>query len=435
MRMKRHFFEILQKWEESRTKEPMLVIGARQTGKTYIIREFCKETYSDYMYLNLETDPALITAFEGNLSPEAILRELEILTGRQISESMAIFIDEIQQSEQAITALKYFCESPKNYRVIGAGSLLGVKLHRFKGSFPVGKVRLKCLYPLSFSEFLLACGEDLLTGVLEEHTKTFQPIKDSIHDRLLRLYHDYLYVGGMPQSVLNYLEAEKNITHIDRELLLTLTDSYLADMTKYTTSAAEGVKIQETYRSIPRQLARDNPKFKYKEIRTHAVKRDFLLPVDWLISSKMVWKVIKVEFTQSPLKAYGNEDHYKLYFSDPGILARLSGIRYGNLMSSDYNLFKGAVAENFVITQMAQHLEGLYYYHPDQSMEIDLLMDTQDGIIPVEIKAGRHRRSTSLKNYCKKNNPPYAYRLSENNFGESAVLRYVPIYAAEWICG
>ncbi len=431
--MERTFYNTLLEWEEHKTREPLMVVGARQVGKTYIIREFCEKMYSDYLYINLEKQSEYIEIFSGNLAPEKIIRELEILSGCKLSEETAIFIDEIQQSEDAITALKYFCEAETNYRIICAGSLLGVKLNRFHSSFPVGKVVIKQMYPMSFREFLTACGESLLMEAIGESLQRRKPLSAAVHEKALKLYHDYLFVGGMPKAVGNYLAQNYNVAHIDEGLLSDLVTSYLADMTKYTTSPAEGVKIQEVYRSIPRQLAHENPKFKYKEVRTHATKRDFMLPVDWLVSAQMVWKVNKCDFAQTPLSVYEDADSFKLYLSDVGILSRQSGMQYRNLSSSVDNLFKGVIAENFVIQQMAPQLNGLYYFKPDQSMEVDLLLDTKDGLIPLEIKAGRHRRSTSLKNYRKKYNPPYAYRLSENNIGETDSLRSIPIYAAEWI--
>ncbi|MBQ9361654.1 MAG: ATP-binding protein [Lachnospiraceae bacterium] len=431
--MERVFYQELCEWEKQGTPEPMLVIGARQVGKTYIIKKFCEKNYSDYIYLNLEKQPEYIEAFEGGLTPEGILREIEIISGQRVKEDTAVFIDEIQQSERAVTALKYFCESEKKYRIIGAGSLLGVKLNRFEGSFPVGKITFRQMYPLSFREFLSACGEELLEEVISESVSSMQPLSSAIHDKALKLYHDYLYVGGMPRSVSDYLEQDKNVMHTDANILSALMDEYLADMTKYTISPAEGVKIQETYRSVPRQLAHDNPKFKYKEVRTYATKRDFMLPVDWLVSSRMVLKVKKCTFAQSPLSVYEDTDSFKLYLSDVGMLSRQSGMLYKNLRSSEDNLFKGILAENFVVQQMASHMDNMYYFKPDQSMEIDLLLDTEDGVIPLEIKAGRHRRSTSLRNYREKYDPSYAYRLSENNFGEIDGLKSIPIYAAGWI--
>lgn len=427
--MFRKFYQKLVDWQMQNVKEPLLVTGVRQVGKTWLIRQFCKEQYPDYIYINLESQPEFLSVFEEGLQPEQILRQIGILMGKSVHPQTPIFIDEIQQSEAAINALKYFCEADANYRIIGAGSLLGVKIRRFSSSFPVGKVRIQQLRPMDFEEFLIACGQDALREAIRQSYHKSQPLPEGIHQKAIQLYHDYLFVGGMPQAVQDYVAKGCLVVDFDREIHRNLLFSYAADMTKYTTSAAEGVKINEIYQSIPRQLARENPKFKYKEVRSKANKRDFSSSLDWLGASGLVEVVKKATFPQSPLKAFADDDSFKVYLSDAGLLCAMSGLQYRDLLPSQHSIFKGAVTENYVADALACIESELYYYKPDYSMEIDFLLVRKDGVVPVEVKSGRHKRSTSLKNFMQKWTPPYAMRISEMNFGKMDDLYSIPLYA------
>lgn len=427
--MYRKFIKQLQLWDTNKTKEPLLVTGARQVGKTWLIKEFCRQTYSDCVYINFEEREDFASAFEGSLAPKDILRNLGILTERKINESTAIFFDEIQLCERAITSLKYFCEAEENYRIICAGSLLGVKLGRFEGSFPVGKVLIKHMYPMDFEEFLIALGEEDLRDVIFEHFRTLNPMATGIHAKAINLLHDYLFVGGMPRIVENYINS-KDILNMSSELFENLIMSYLADMSKHIKSAAESLKIAEVYKSIPRQLAKENPKFKYKEVKSTANKRDYYSAIDWLVASGMVIKVNNVETIAAPLKGYENADSFKLYISDTGLLSNQSRLKMNDIISSGHNIYKGAVIENYVISQFIASGKYFYYYKPSESMEIDLVLDEEDGIIPCEIKSGRHKRSTSLNNYIEAYHPVRAFRLSELNFGKTEALMSIPLYAA-----
>lgn len=428
-KMYRKFIETLRQWEANNTKEPILVTGARQVGKTWLIKEFCSKEYDDHLYLNFESEPQLASIFESSLDPKEIIRRLGVFAGRPVSSQTALIFDEIQKCEKAVTSLKYFCEAEENYRVIGAGSLLGVKINRFESSFPVGKVKVVNLPPMDFEEFLLASGEGLLAEEIRNSYAKMQKLPELLHDKAIRLYHDYLYVGGMPRCINDYVQNGCDISYFDRELQGNIILAYTADMSKYTSGAAESVKIREIYDSVPRQLARENPKFKYKDIRGNANKRDFYLPLDWLVSSGIVIKVVKAELPQNPLKAYENESIFKVYMSDVGLLSFASGVNYKSFISTEDNIFKGAVTENYVIQSLAAQGRSLFYYKPDESMEIDILLEDGDSVIPVEIKSGRHKRSTSLKNYNNKFVPQKMIRISENNFGQADNLISIPLYA------
>lgn len=427
--MYRNFRNVLNEWERNKVKEPLLISGARQVGKTWTIKEFCSESYSDYLYINFEERPEVASAFSESLSPAEIIKKISILSDRKITPDTALVFDEIQLCEEAITSLKYFCEAAENYRVICAGSLLGVKLKRFKGSFPVGKVVIKHMYPMDFGEFLIACDQIELKKMIEEHCLSSIPLADGIHLKALSLYHDYLIVGGMPRFVSEYVR-NRDIMSLDFEILDSLRTAYLADMSKHVDNAAESLKITEVYNSVPHQLARDNPKFKYKEVRKNANKRDFYSSIDWLCASGLLLKVNNLDAVKIPLKGYVSDNSFKLYVSDCGLLARMSRIKYADLMPDSNNIYKGAVVENYVLSQFIASGKEVYYYKPSDSLEIDVIIDDPAGPVPCEIKSGRHKSFRSLKRYCAEHTPQKAIRMSELNFGHVDNLYSVPLYAA-----
>lgn len=427
--MYRKFYETIADWEKNKTKEPLLIVGARQVGKTWIIRSFCEDNYEDYIYINLEEKKDILSVFEGDLTPKELLRKLGMALGRKIDHNTAIVFDEIQQSERVITSLKYFCEAKENYRIIGAGSLLGVKVKRFESSFPVGKVIIKNMYPMDFEEFLLASGEELIRdGISEAYDKMTQ-LPEAIHNRALSLYHDYLIVGGMPQVVKNYIDSGKDILSFNSDLLDYIRLAYMADMSKYVTNVTETAKIAAVYESIPGQLARDNPKFKYRDIKGTAIKRDYYGPIDWLAASGMIYKINRLEVIDTPVKAYENADSFKLYLSDVGMLSAICRIQPKELLSDNHNTYKGAVIENYVFQQIIPRFKDVYYYKPAESMEIDIITCIDGDIIPFEVKSGRNKRSTSLNNYIEKYCPAYSIRISEKNFGMKDKLKAIPLYA------
>ena len=429
--MQRKITDVLRKWDKKAGRKPLLVIGARQVGKTWAIQHFCDETYEDWLYINLEKQSEYIEVFKNSLEPETIIKLMEQLSGRHIDENTTIVLDEIQYSERAITALKYFCEDRRNFKIIGAGSLLGVKINRFETTFPVGKVEIHNMYPMDFEEFLMACGEEILLDAIRESYIKCSPLLKGVHEKAVSLYDDYLYIGGMPEAVNEYVENKKDVSRVDDLVYENIALAYQADMTKYTISPAEGIRIGKVYQSVPRQLARENPKFKYKDVGENANKRDYRTAIDWLDAAGLVYRVNNVKLPQTPLKAYEDENAFKLYMSDVGILSHLSGISRYTLGNSEPNMYRGAVCENYVVQQMVSMGFGLYYYKPDESMEIDLFLDRGDeyGLQPIEIKASRRRRSTSLNNYCKKYAPKRAVKLSKDNFGEINGIRTVPLYA------
>ena len=433
--MERKFIEQLKKWKDNNIKEPLMVIGARQTGKTYIIQEFCKGNYENYIYLNFEDINQLDSAFEQDLIPENIIKRIEIIINKDIDiENSVIFFDEIQISEKAINSLKYFCESEINYRIICAGSLLGVKLHRFKSSFPVGKVRILNMYPMDFEEFLWACDEKKLSNEIRSCYNEERQMIDILHEKALKYYLDYLYIGGMPQAVKNYVENGKDAMKFEREIHTSIITAYIADMRKYTVNASETVKISEIYESIPRQLAKENTKFKYNVVNPMANKREYELPLDWLMSSGLIYKANKCEKVQSPLRAFLDQSNFKIYMNDVGLLSTLSRINVKDIQFGDDNTFRGGITENFVAQMLVTKGYDLIYFKPTQTMEIDFVITEENGsVIPIEVKAGEHVRSRSLSNYILKYSPEYVIRLSARNFGFNNNIKSIPLYAAHLI--
>jgi len=428
--MKRKFLEQLQDWKDRNIKEPLMVIGARQIGKTYIIEKFCKENYKKYLYLNFEDITKLSSIFENTLVPKEIINQIEILIGEKIDiEKTVIFFDEIQICEKAITSLKYFCEAKENYRIITAGSLLGVKLHRFETSFPVGKVRILNMYPMDFEEFLWAIGEENLASEIQTCFENRKPMTDILHDKAMKYYIDYLYIGGMPQAILNYIQHDKNCILFERVIHSSIITAYIADMRKHTISGAETIKINEIYDSIPRQLAKENTKFKYNLVKPTANKRDYELPLDWLVASSLVYKANKIERPQTPLRVFLDNTNFKIYLNDVGLLGSLANVSYQDIGLNENNLFKGALTENYVAQELKAKQIDLIYYKPTQTMEIDFVIAKENQVIPIEVKAGEHIKSRSMSNYITKYKPPYAIRISARNFGFSNNIYAIPLYA------
>ena len=409
-------------------KKPLMLVGARQTGKTYILEKFCQENYNHYIYINLQNDADIQNVFEKTINPKTIIEQIEILKNIKITpEDTIIFFDEIQVSEQAITSLKYFCESDIPYKIVCAGSLLGVKINRFKSSFPVGKVNIKYLYPMDFEEFLLALKEEMLLEEIKKHYLSNEPVIDSIHEKALDLYKKYLVLGGMPEIINNFIENDCNIAHTKIDLANQIITSYLADMNKYTENT-ESIKNSQIYNSIPKCLARENNTFKYSIVNKDARRIRYESSLEWLLASNMILKCTLAEKNESPLKAFASVDKFKIYLSDVGLLRALSNIDYREIMLDKDEMYKGVLTENYVACSLFSNGLELYYYTFDR-YEIDFLIKDIGDIIPVEVKSGKRTTSKSLNEYIKKYNPKYSIRISSENFGMENNIKSVPLYA------
>ena len=286
---------------------------------------------------------------------------------------------------------------------------------------------------MNFEEFLWASGEEKLADIIKECFEKREPMIEILHSKAIKYYQDYLLIGGMPRAVLNYINNDKDLMRFDKVIHESIITAYIADMRKYTLSAAETIKINEIYESIPRQLAKENTKFKYNLIKQTANKRDYELPLDWLLSAGLIYKSIKLDKVQSPLKAYEEPSHFKIYLSDVGLLSTLSNVNYKDILLSEDNIFKGALTENYVAQTLASNQKKLYYFRPTQNMEIDFIIKVEEKIIPLEVKAGTHVKTKSLISYMEKYNSEYSIGASYRNFGFANNIFSVPLYAVHLI--
>lgn len=427
--MERKLYNNLIYWKNNKIKMPYMLIGARQTGKTYILTEFCKNEFENYLYINLDSMEDIRQVFETTIIPEEIIKNIEGLLGIDINiENTIIFIDEIQVSERAISSLKYFCESEKEYKIVVAGSLLGVKVNRFKSSFPVGKVWIEYLYPMDFEEFLLAIDEKKLLELIKESYYEMKPMLEVTHNKALKLYNEYICTGGMPAAILNYIEHDKNILKLEDEVLNIIITSYLADMSKYTENI-EAIRNNKIYNSMPAQLGKENKKFKYSLVENSARAREYESAMEWLISSNMLLKCQSIETPKSPLKAY-IENNFKIYLSDIGLLRVLSKISINEIINNKNMLYKGVFIENYVAENLYSKYRELYYWALGNMYEVDFLINIDGDIIPIEVKASDNTSSKSLNYYISRYKPKYSIRLSTKNFGEANGIKSIPLYAS-----
>lgn len=428
--MKRIFEEKLIEWKEKNITIPLMVVGARQIGKTYLIDKFCRENFKDYIYINLIDNSKIVELFEMQIDTEEKVSKLQLILNKNITEDTVVFFDEIQESEKLISSLKYFCESKFKYKIICAGSLLGVKLRRFNSSFPVGKVRIEYMYPMNMKEFLMAIGQNMIIDEIEQCFIENRKMVDSLHEKLLNFYRLFLCTGGMPEAVKNIVSENLNIINFDSNIISSIIDAYIADMQKYTLNHYETVKIEKIYKNIPSQLAKENKKFQFSKIDKNARRRDYESSMDWLVSSRLIIPCYFVNRFETPLKGFMVNDNFKLYLSDCGILSKMLEMPYNKILLNEDIKYKGVIAENYVANELVISGHSIFYWAENQVAEIDFLIDTNDGIIPIEVKADTNKKSKSLNLYIKENNPKYAIRISANNFGFENGIKSVPLYAS-----
>lgn len=428
--MKRKIYEDLLKWKNTESKIPLMVVGARQIGKTYIINEFCKKEFKKYIYINLLETPEIVSIFSRDINVMEKFKRMEIFLDTKIDiENTVIFFDEVQESEDIISSLKFFCESEEKFKIICAGSLLGVKINRFKKSFPVGKVRILNMASMDFEEFLMANEKFMLIDEIYNSYNKMMPIDNVLHNKLIELYKMYLCVGGMPEAVKDIINKKMNILEFNKNIASDIIISYLNDMNKYVVSNAESIKIEAIYKSIPTQLSNPSNKFQYSKLNKNARSRDYIEPLNWLISSSMIYKSNLIKNIQIPLKGFIDENCFKLYFSDVGLLTSLLGVKYNDIILDNLEIYKGIITENYVATQFVSNKNDLYYWSSSNKAEIDFLLYNDDGIIPVEVKANKNIKSKSLNMYIEKFKPKYSIRISNKNFGFENGIKSVPLYA------
>lgn len=430
--MERLFYQDLLKWKQDGHQKPMMVIGARQTGKTYLINEFCKQEYANYIYINLEKQEAICSLFDETLDPLELKKSIGLLLNRSILPDTIIFFDEIQVSERAITSLKYFCEEDKDNPIICAGSLLGVKLSRFQSSFPVGKIIIKDMYPLNFKEFLMACQQTPLIDKIIQCYKERHAMPTALHERALTLYKEFLVLGGMPEVIKSYIEQGHQVNAKIRELQEMINIMYLADMNKYT-QYSEGIKNEAIYQSIPAQLAKENSKFKYSVVDKAARSRQYNSSLQWLLSSRILLQTSRINKIEKPLRAFEDKDYFKVYLNDTGLLMALANYDYREILLNRSHMFSGAMSENYVASQFAQAKIPTHYY-TFSKYEIDFIISTPDKLIPIEVKAGTNTRLTSLRAYIDKYKCDFAMVICMKNFGFEQQIYTIPFYAMFALC-
>lgn len=426
--MEREIINKLIKWKESKNRKPLIIHGARQVGKTYIVKEFAKKYYENLIYVNFETNKELSSQIDESIDAKFIINKLELFYGEKITPGKTlIFFDEIQANERALTSLKYFCEDAPEYHIIAAGSLLGIAINRKNYSFPVGKIQMINMYPLSFKEFLKAIGRENLIEEIKKHYENNEKMDNTIHELCLELYRTYLIVGGMPEVVQTYLEEQKVISTIDVQAMI--LDSYERDMTKYADNS-ESNKIISAFDSIPVQLAKDNQKFQYKVISKGGTSALFGAAILWLKNSGIVNQVFKVK-PQIPLEMYKDLASFKLYMSDVGLFVNKA--RYPlyqiDLKTQPTMISMGPLTENYVANELRNNEYDLYYWESNGTAELDFLIQKENDIIPIEVKSNVRTKSKSLNLYMNEYKPKYAIRISEKNFGLENGIKSVPLYA------
>ncbi|WP_295429658.1 ATP-binding protein [uncultured Prevotella sp.] len=424
--MKRSAITYLYQWKESNHRKSLIMLGARQVGKTWLMQEFAKEAYTNSAYVNFEDNEMLRELFAHDFDINRIINSLQWSTGVTIDENTLIILDEIQEAPRGITALKYFAEKAPQYHVIAAGSLLGIAMHQ-NDSFPVGKVDFMHLYPLSFFEFLDAIGESRIKDLLmSKDWSMITMFRNQLEERL----RQYYIVGGMPEVVSSFAN-EGNLTRV-RTIQKAILESYERDFLKHA-PAIEVPRIRMVWKSIPAQLAKENKKFVYGAIKEGARAKDFELAIEWLKDAGLIYKVNRCKKAQLPLSAYEDFSAFKLFLSDIGLMGAMSNIPVqslldGNVLFSD---FKGALTEQYVLQQLKDNSSlSIYYWSAENSRgEIDFLLQDEEMIIPIEVKAEENLQAKSLKVFVERNPGLKGMRLSMSPYREQDWLVNYPLYS------
>lgn len=425
--MKRDIYLRLEEWKNSPRRKPLVLNGARQVGKTYAIKHFGTSSFEKMVYLNFEKDESLAAYFQGNLDPKQIIKTLSIYAGIHIEPGNTLLVfDEIQQCPKALNSLKYFYEDAKNYYLIAAGSLLGIKTSQEQG-FPVGKVNFLDVYPLSFFEFLSATNNENLRTFLEEYA-TFDPLPLPLHEKLIQLLKYYFFIGGMPEVVAEYIRLDD--FSIVREVQIEILKAYEQDFARHA-PINDIMKITTAWHQVHRQLAKENKKFIFSAIRKSARGRDYEGAIQWLLDAGLIHKSYLVESPKFPLSAYADADTFKIFLLDVGLLGAQSSLSAQTIIEGDrlFTEFKGALTENFIAQELiATSRQKLYYWKSAGIAEVDFLLEAEHEIYPLEVKSGESNKSKSLFFYDKKYNPSLLYFATLMNLkAESKIINY-PLY-------
>ena len=421
--MKRTAMEKLVAWKSSDERKPMVLKGARQVGKTWLMKEFGKNYYKSFVYFNFDEEDELKSIFETNKNPQRIIELLSMIAGEKIHplDTLVIF-DEVQECPEALNALKYFKEKANEYHVIAAGSLLGTLLAKPK-SYPVGMVNLLDIFPLTFEEFLEATDAPLFAYYEGIHKE--QQIEEIFHNRLLEAYNNYLIIGGMPECVSSWLKHKDpaKIAQIQRELI----EAYENDFSKHNGKVNSG-RILMVFRSIVTQLAKSNEKFMYGAVREGARARDFEEAIEWLVSAGMLNRIYNVSKLEHPLSAFDKLDQFKLFLFDTGLLKQMAGIDNSAILLKSTYQFKGQLTENYVLQQLRGQFDVMPRYFSSRNGEIDFVLQYGMDIIPVETKGGEDKSALTFKKYVADNHPQYAVRFSKMGYRKDGNITNIPLY-------
>lgn len=424
--MYRYAIEDLKKWKNKKSRKPLVIEGARQVGKTWLMKEFGRTEYENTVYINFDVETNIKELFSSDLNIERLIRGMEIFVGQKIdADNTLIIFDEIQEAPRALAALKYFYENAPEYHIVCAGSLLGIAMHEGT-SFPVGKVEFLKLYPLSFIEFLRGMDMDGMADILE--SRDIEMIT-SMKNRFKEMLKEYYFVGGMPEAVVAF--SEEHSYEEVREVQSRILNAYEQDFSKHA-PANIVPKIRMVWDSIPSQLSKENKKFIYGVVREGARAKEFENAIMWLSDCGLIHKVSRVTKPGLPLKAYEDLKAFKIFLLDVGLLCCMTGISQKVLLSGDelFTEFKGALTEQYVLQQLkTQKGLGMYYYTNDRgSSEIDFIMDDGENVIPVEVKAELNLKAKSFKTYLEKYRPEKAFRISMADYSEHDGFVDLPLY-------
>jgi len=424
--MRRFSLEKLKKWKDSESRKPLIIRGARQVGKTWLMKEFGRECFENVAYVNFDSNVRMKGVFEGQIDIERIILAIEIETGVTIErENTLLIFDEIQEVPRALSSLKYFYENAPEYAIVAAGSLLGVAMHK-KTSFPVEKVDFMDLYPLNFQEFLCALGEERYVDILQgKDTDMVNTFKDKYIDRL----REYYYVGGMPEVVQTYVDT-RNFKKV-RELQKNLINYYQQDFSKHAEMNLV-TRLNLVWNSIPMQLAKKNKKYIYGQVRKGARAKDFELAIQWLLDCGLIHKVQRINKPSLPLKAYMDLNAFKVFLLDIGLLIAMTDLDVKVILEGNkiFTEFKGALTEQYVLQQLISENGVMpYYYSATNSQgEIDFVVQGKTSVIPIEVKAEENLRAKSLKAFCDKYNPKFAVRTSMSDYRKQDWMTNIPLY-------
>lgn len=426
--MKRQIYQDLITWKEDPFRKPLLLLGARQTGKTFLLKEFGKTEYQKIIYCNFEEDPGLRDLFSGSLKPEKILQSIGAYLNVQVEPADdLIFFDEIQSCDNALNALKYFCEDAPHVHVVAAGSLLGVKLTE-SVSFPVGKVNLRTLYPMTFCEYLEGLGETQIVQMLDGIT-AMEPLPPPIHLRLVELLRSYYLVGGMPEAV-RVFEVTRSVSRV-RQVHADILGSYVRDFAKHAPTS-DIPKLTIIWEALSTQLARENKKFIFSALAKSARGREFESAIQWLRDAGLILVANNVSTVQQPLAGFKDRGAFKVYLLDTGLLSTMARIPESLIVHPDelFTTYHGMLAENFVAQQLTALIQApLYYWRSDAyGAEVDFLCDHTPDIYPLEVKSGINPRSKSLRSFDERFHPPKLLRTTLLNFVNQERIVNIPLY-------